>query len=80
MNVITMGAHILDVLVRPVTDIPPRQETALVEQMRITAADHIHLGGTEMLGPDFASRILKHAKENNVTTTIDLIARGGRGP
>ena len=28
MNVITMGAHILDVLVRPVTDIPPGQETA----------------------------------------------------
>ena len=27
MNVITMGAHILDVLVRPVTDIPPGQET-----------------------------------------------------
>jgi sugar/nucleoside kinase (ribokinase family) len=38
MNVITMGAHILDVLVRSVTDIPPGQETALVEQMRMTAA------------------------------------------
>ena len=38
MSVITMGAHILDVLVRPVTDIPPGQETALVEQMRMTAA------------------------------------------
>jgi len=38
MKVITMGAHILDVLVRPVTDIPPGQETALVEQMRMTAA------------------------------------------
>src|SRR5882724_7484735 len=38
MNVIAMGAHILDVLVRPVTDIPSGQETALVEQMRITAA------------------------------------------
>jgi sugar/nucleoside kinase (ribokinase family) len=38
MNVITMGAHILDVLVRPVTDIPPGQETALVEQVRMTAA------------------------------------------
>ena len=42
MNVVTsvvcMGAHILDVLVRPVTDIPPGQETALAEQMRMTAA------------------------------------------
>jgi sugar/nucleoside kinase (ribokinase family) len=171
MNVITMGAHILDVLVRPVTDIPPRQETALVEQIRMTvagtaagtaltfaklgaavstagaigtdptgdlllslldradidtclvvrkgdaptsmsvlpirpngerpalhllganlaftlddvnweavaAADHIHLGGVEMLGPDFATRILKHAKENGVTTSVDLIAPGGMG-
>jgi sugar/nucleoside kinase (ribokinase family) len=171
MNVIAMGAHILDVLVRPVTDIPSGQETALVEQMRMTAAgtaagtaltfaklgaavraagaigtdpagdlllsllakagidsslvvrktdvatsmsvlpirpngerpslhllganlvytlddvdwdavaaaDHIHLGGTEMLGPDFATRILKHAKENGLTTSVDLIAPGGMG-
>jgi sugar/nucleoside kinase (ribokinase family) len=169
MNIITMGAHILDVLVRPVTDIPSGQETALVEQMRMTAAgtaagtaltfasarcgtagaigadpagdllvslldradidtclvvrkpdvptsisvlpirpngerpslhllganlaytlddidwgavaatDHLHLGGTEMLGPDFAARILRHAKENGVTTSVDLIAPGGMG-
>jgi len=171
MNVIAMGAHILDVLVRPVTEIPPGQETALVEQMRMTAAgtaagtaltfaklgasvrtagaigtdpagdvllsllggagidtslvvrksdvptsmsvlpirpngerpafhllganlayalddidweavagaDHLHLGGTEMLGPDFAVRILKYAKDNGVTTSVDLIAPGGMG-
>jgi sugar/nucleoside kinase (ribokinase family) len=171
MNVITMGAHILDVLVRPVTDIPPGQETALVEQIRMTAAgtaagtaltfaklgaavqtagaigtdpagdlllsllgragidtshvvrkpdvptsmsvlpirpngerpalhllganlsytlddvdwdavaaaDHLHLGGTEMLGPDFAARILEHAKGNGATTSVDLIAPGGMG-
>ena len=171
MNVIAMGAHILDVLVRPVSDIPAGQGTALVEQMRMTAAgtaagtaltfaklgaevrtagaigvdppgdlllsllgrvsidtnlvvrkvdvptsmsvlpirpngerpalhllganlaytlddvdwdaiaaaDHIHLGGTEMLGPDFSTRILKHAKDNGVTTSVDLIAPGGMG-
>src|ERR1700682_6461850 len=171
MNVIAIGAHILDVLVRPVSDIPPGQETALVEQMRMTAAgtaagtaltfaklgaavrtagaigtdpagdlllsllakagidsslvvrkadvatsmsvlpirpngerpslhllganlvytlddvdwdavaaaDHIHLGGTEMLGPDFATRILKLANENGLTTSVDLIAPGGMG-
>jgi sugar/nucleoside kinase (ribokinase family) len=171
MNVVAMGAHILDVLVRPVTDIPSGQETALVEQIRMTAAgtaagtaltfaklgaavrtagaigtdpagdlllsllgkagidsslvvrksdvatsmsvlpirpngerpalhllganltytlddidwdavaaaDHIHLGGVEMLGPDFAARILKHAKENGLTTSVDLIAPGGMG-
>jgi sugar/nucleoside kinase (ribokinase family) len=166
-----MGAHILDVLVRPVSEIPPGQDTALVEQIRMTAAgtaagtaltfaklgaatrtagavgldpagdtllslldragidtssvvrkpdvstsmsvlpirpngerpslhllganlaytaddvdfdavaaaDHLHLGGTEMLGPDFAARILKHAKDNGVTTSVDLIAPGGMG-
>jgi sugar/nucleoside kinase (ribokinase family) len=166
MNIITsvvcMGAHILDVLVRPVTDIPPGQETALVEQMRMTAAgtaagtaltfaklgasvrtgdtllslldraridislvvrkpdvptsmsvlpirpngerpslhllganlaytlddvdwdavaaaDHLHLGGAELLGPDFAARILQHAKDNGLTTSVDLIAPGGMG-
>jgi sugar/nucleoside kinase (ribokinase family) len=171
MNVITMGAHILDVLVRPVSDIPAGQDILLVEQMRMTAAgtaagtaltfaklgaavrtagaigadppgdlllslldragidtslvvrkpdvatsmsvlpirpngerpalhmlganlaytlddvdwdavaaaDHLHLGGTEMLGPDFATRILKHGKENGVTTSVDLIASGGMG-
>jgi sugar/nucleoside kinase (ribokinase family) len=170
-SVVCMGAHILDVLVRPVTDIPPRQETALVEQMRMTAAgtaagtaltfaklgasvrtagaigtdapgdlllslldragidtgsvvrkpdvptsmsvlpirpngerpalhllganlaytlddvdwdavaavDHVHLGGVEMLGPDFAVRVLKHAKDNGVATSVDLIAPGGMG-
>jgi sugar/nucleoside kinase (ribokinase family) len=171
VNVITMGAHILDVLVRPVSEIPPEQGTVLVEQIRMTAAgtaagtaltfaklgaavrtagaigtdpagdlllsllgsagidtslvvrkpdaptsmsvlpirpngerpalhllganlaytlddidwdavaaaDHIHLGGVEMLGPDFAVRILKHAKGNGVTTSVDLIAPGGMG-
>lgn len=171
MNVITMGAHILDVLVRPVSEIPPGQDTVLVEQMRmtaagtaagtaltfaklgaavrtagaigtdpagdvllsllgragidtglvvrkpdvptsmsvlpirpngerpslhllganlaytiddvdweaVTAADHLHLGGAELLGPDTASRILKHAKENGVSTSVDLIAPGGMG-
>ncbi|AGB20652.1 sugar kinase, ribokinase [Mycobacterium sp. JS623] len=170
-SVVCMGAHILDVLVRPVSDIPAGQDTALVEQIRMTAAgtaagtaltfaklgaavrtagaigvdpagdlllsllgragidtglvvrkpdaptsmsvlpirpngerpalhllganlsytlddvdrdaiaaaDHLHLGGTEMLGPDFAKRVLKHAKDNGVTTSVDLIAPGGMG-
>lgn len=171
MNVICMGAHILDVLARPVSEIPPGQETALVEQMRMTAAgtaagtaltfaklgasvrtagaigtdpagdvllsllgragidtslvvrkadaptsmsvlpirpngerpalhllganlayalddvdwdavagaDHLHLGGAELLGPDFAARILNHAKDNGASTSVDLIAPGGMG-
>jgi sugar/nucleoside kinase (ribokinase family) len=171
MNVVCMGAHILDVLVRPVTDIPVGQDTTLVEQIRMTAAgtaagtaltfaklgaavstagaigedpagdvllsllgragidtclvarkpdvptsmsvlpirpngerpalhllganltyclddvdwsavataDHLHLGGVEMLGPDFAARVLEHARANGVTTSVDLIAPGGMG-
>jgi sugar/nucleoside kinase (ribokinase family) len=38
MNVMTMGAHILDVLARPVDAIPDGQETALVEEIRMSAA------------------------------------------
>jgi sugar/nucleoside kinase (ribokinase family) len=171
LNVVCMGAHILDVLVRPVSEIPSGQDTALVEQIRMTAAgtaagtaltfaklgasvrtagaigtdasgdtlvsllgragidtamvvrkpdfatsmsvlpirpngerpalhllganiayglddvdleavaaaDHLHLGGTEMLGPDFAARILAHAKNSGLSTSVDLIAPGGMG-
>jgi len=45
----------------------------------VTAADHLHLGGAELLGPDFAARILKHAKDNGASTSVDLIAPGGMG-
>lgn len=38
---------------------PQRLPTVLSE----AAADHIHLGGAELLGPDTATRILQHAKE-----------------
>jgi sugar/nucleoside kinase (ribokinase family) len=38
MKVVCVGPHIVDVLVRPVTAIPPGQGGALVEQLRITAA------------------------------------------
>src|SRR5947209_12924535 len=38
MNAIAMGVHVLDVLVRPVEEIPEGQGGQLVEQIRITAA------------------------------------------
>lgn len=38
MTVITVGVHIVDVLARPVESIPAGQDTALVEQIRLTAA------------------------------------------
>lgn len=171
MNVITLGAHVLDILVRPVAALPEGQQTALVEDIRITpagtaagtaltlaklgaqvrtagavgadasgeflltllnragidttlvvrkqtqptsssvlpirpngdrpslhllganvfyslddvdwdaiaATDHLHLGGPELIGADNAARILRHAKENGVTTSADLIAPGALG-
>ena len=38
MNVITLGVHVVDVLVRPVEEIPAGQGGQLVEQIRITPA------------------------------------------
>jgi sugar/nucleoside kinase (ribokinase family) len=38
MKVITLGVHVVDVLVRPVTEIPEGQGGVLVEQIRITPA------------------------------------------
>ena len=38
MNIITLGVHVVDVLVRPVETIPEGQGGALVEQIRITPA------------------------------------------
>ncbi|MFI0348980.1 carbohydrate kinase family protein [Actinomadura sp. 9N407] len=38
MAVVTLGAHIVDVLARPVTEIPPGQDTVVVERIRVTAA------------------------------------------
>ena len=44
MRAITLGVHVLDVLVRPVSEIPEGQGGALVEQIRITPAGSA--GGT----------------------------------
>ncbi|KUL24618.1 carbohydrate kinase family protein [Streptomyces regalis] len=46
MNVITMGVHVLDVLVRPVEAIPDGQGATLVEDIRMTAAGTA--GGTAL--------------------------------
>ncbi|WP_328429996.1 carbohydrate kinase family protein [Streptomyces sp. NBC_00443] len=46
MNVVTMGVHVLDVLVRPVGAIPEGQGATLVEDIRMTAAGTA--GGTAL--------------------------------
>ncbi len=38
MKVVCLGAHILDVLGRPVPDIPPGQGRRVLDEIRITAA------------------------------------------
>lgn len=170
-NVVTMGVHVLDVLVRPVEEIPEGQGAALVEDIRMTAAgtaagtaltlaklgasvrtagaigtdptgdllvqllrtagidtellvrrrdtstsasvlpirpngdrpslhllganityglddvpwdavaeaSHLHLGGPELIGADVAARILAHAKDHGVVTSVDLLAPGYLG-
>lgn len=45
--VVAMGVHVLDVLVRPVTEIPAGQGGALVEQIKMTAAGSA--GGTALV-------------------------------
>jgi sugar/nucleoside kinase (ribokinase family) len=46
MRAVTMGVHVLDVLVRPVEEIPEGQGGELVEQIKITAAGSA--GGTAL--------------------------------
>ncbi|WP_067827031.1 carbohydrate kinase family protein [Nocardia inohanensis] len=171
MNVICMGVHVLDVLVHPVSELPTGQQTALVENIRMTpagtaagtavilaklgatvrtagaigtdptgdlllmllerygidtslvvrksgaptsttilpihpngdrptlhllganpfytpedinwdalaTADHLHLGGPELLGAPNAARILQQAKASGLTTSADLLAPGSLG-
>ncbi|MFJ2237203.1 carbohydrate kinase family protein [Streptomyces sp. NPDC087859] len=171
MKVVTMGVHVLDVLVRPVEAIPEGQGATLVDDIRMTAAGtaagtaltlaklgarvrtagaigtdptgdllvrlldkagidtgllvrrtdtstsasvlpirpngdrpslhllganityglddvpwdavaeatHLHLGGPELIGADVAARILAHAKEHGVVTSVDLLAPGELG-
>ncbi|MFF0156990.1 carbohydrate kinase family protein [Streptomyces sp. NPDC005263] len=171
MKVVTMGVHVLDVLVRPVEEIPEGQGATLVDDIRMTAAGtaggtaltlaklgasvrtagaigtdptgdllvsllnragidtellvrrvdtstsasvlpirpngdrpslhllganvtyglddvpwdaiaeatHLHLGGPELIGVDVAARILSHAKEHGVVTSMDLLAPGVLG-
>ncbi|MFC8358416.1 carbohydrate kinase family protein [Streptomyces griseorubiginosus] len=171
MNVVTMGVHVLDVLVRPVEEIPEGQGATLVEDIRMTAAgtaagtaltlaklgasvrttgaigtdptgdllvqllrkagidtellvrrrdtatsasvlpirpngdrpslhllganityglddipwdavaeaSHLHLGGPELIGADVAVRVLAHARDHGVVTSVDLLAPGYLG-
>jgi sugar/nucleoside kinase (ribokinase family) len=45
----------------------------------LAEATHLHLGGPELIGADVAARILAHAKEHDVVTSVDLLAPGELG-
>src|SRR5260370_2251512 len=55
MTVITMGVHVLDVLVRPVETIPEGQGGTLVEEIRATAAGSA--GGTALTLAKLGARV-----------------------
>jgi sugar/nucleoside kinase (ribokinase family) len=55
MNVITLGVHVLDVLVRPVEQIPEGQGGQLVEEIRVTPAGSA--GGTAITLAKLGARV-----------------------
>ncbi|MBN9212006.1 MAG: carbohydrate kinase family protein [Microbacterium sp.] len=42
----------------------------------LTAADHVHVGAPELLGPENVIEILDHARANGATTSLDFLIGG----
>ncbi|EFC86416.1 carbohydrate kinase family protein [Parafrankia sp. EUN1f] len=55
MNVVALGAHVLDTLVRPVEGIPAGQDGLLVDQIRVSAAGPA--GGTALVLARLGARV-----------------------
>ena len=90
-HVVCIGPHIVDVLVRPVTEIPPGQGGVLIEDARITAAgtaagtsvDLAKLGARVTsigaIGSDSLGRLLRMLLADHGVETDRLVTReGGR--
>lgn len=90
-HVVCVGPHIVDVLVRPVTEIPPGQGGVLIEDARITAAgtaagtsvDLAKLGARVTsigaIGSDSLGRLLRMLLADHGVETDRLVTReGGR--
>ncbi len=45
----------------------------------IARASHLHLGGPEFLGGSAAATLLQHAKDNGLSTSVDILAGGSPG-
>ena len=56
MRAVCLGAHVLDVLARPVTEIPEGQGGALVEEIRMAPAGSA--GGTAVVLAKLGARLL----------------------
>ncbi|HEX6874265.1 MAG TPA: sugar kinase [Nocardioidaceae bacterium] len=50
-----------------------------VDLDEIASATHLHLGGPEFLGGEAAAKVLSHAREHGVVTSVDLLAPGDPG-
>jgi len=89
VTVICLGAHILDILGRPVTDIPPGQGRRVLDEIKITAAGTA--GGTAVdlaklgarvasigaVGDDAAGRMLRLLLEDHGIDTAGLAEKRG---
>ncbi|MET9086894.1 carbohydrate kinase family protein [Streptomyces sp. NPDC004237] len=72
MRVVTMGVHVLDVLVRPVDAIPEGQGATLVEDIRMTAAGTA--GGTALSLAKLGADVLSAGAIGN-DATGDMLVR-----
>jgi sugar/nucleoside kinase (ribokinase family) len=78
LTVIALGVHVLDVLVRPVEEIPEGQGGALVEQIRATAAGTA--GGTALTLAKLGARTRSAGaigEDPLGDLLVDLLQRGG---
>ncbi|GAA4560620.1 sugar kinase [Pseudonocardia xishanensis] len=92
MRVVCLGAHILDVLGRPVTDIPAGQGRRVLEEIRVTAAgtaggtavDLAKLGADVVsvgpVGADAAGRMLRLLLADHGVDTSGLVAKPAATP
>ncbi|MGW7169121.1 carbohydrate kinase family protein [Streptomyces sp. NPDC054884] len=78
MKVVTMGVHVLDVLVRPVQEIPEGQGATLVDDIRMTAAGTA--GGTALTLAKLGAEVRTAGAVGSDPTgdmLIQLLNRGG---
>ena len=89
VRIICLGAHILDVLGRPVVDIPPGQGRRVLDEIRLTAAgtaggtavDLAKLGaevtGVGPIGDDAGGRLLRELMAEHGVDTSRMAVRAG---